>query len=556
MNVLSFIHRHKYFIILFLIAFVLRVIGIDWDEGMHFHPDERMLIMVADRVNFFTQLNPDFFNYGSLPVYILKGTSQLLSLALQTNIATYDGMLYVGRALSLINDLIVIGLIYNISHFLFNKKYAALAAVFFYVFAFFPIQNTHFFIVDTFLNVFTTTLIYLLLKYLKDQTIKKAALIGIIFAAAITTKVTALLFSPIIVLVVFLATHGKMKHRIIDTAQHGAIILCTTLLFSFIFMPFAFIELTQFLNEISMQLKMNSDPYIFPYTLQYVGTLPYWYYLKNIAIWGLGPFISAFFLLGVYEHGVQFSIANIKKSYAKNHKHVWTFVIFYLFYIVYFVVIGKSAVKFMRYMLLMYPFFSILAGYGAYELFASMSTKMRKVILPLTFGLVILWTLAFVNIYSQRTTRLRASNWIYSYIPTGSTLAVEHWDDRVPVFDIGRYNYQELTLYDRPDDEIKWQVLNQKLASSDYIVIASNRLYVPLQKLNDCEKYTSCYPITAQYYKDLFEGKRGFTKVAEFSSYPNLPLGPWTFEIIDDAADESFTVYDHPKIMIFKKVNE
>ncbi|HRN71473.1 MAG TPA: hypothetical protein PLS49_09955, partial [Candidatus Woesebacteria bacterium] len=96
----------------------------------------------------------------------------------------------------------------------------------------------------------------------------------------------------------------------------------------------------------------------------------------------------------------------------------------------------------------------------------------------------------------------------------------------------------------------------EKLQRTDYIIIASNRLYTPLQRLKDCKGNTDrCYPKTAEYYQKLFNEKLGFTKVAEFTSYPRIPLGPWTFEIIDDTADESFTVYDHPKIMIFRKIN-
>ena len=44
----------------------------------------------------------------------------------------------------------------------------------------------------------------------------------------------------------------------------------------------------------------------------------------------------------------------------------------------------------------------------------------------------------------------------------------------------------------------------------------------------------------------------GFEKVAEFTTYPRL--GPFVFN--DDASDESFTVYDHPKPIVFQKVRE
>ncbi len=82
----------------------------------------------------------------------------------------------------------------------------------------------------------------------------------------------------------------------------------------------------------------------------------------------------------------------------------------------------------------------------------------------------------------------------------------------------------------------------------------------------DCKKYRFCYPLTAEYYKRLFDNQNvemtrrdtstsnRFKKVAEFTAYPELKIGDWKFQIKDDKADESFTVYDHPKIMIFKKL--
>ena len=45
------------------------------------------------------------------------------------------------------------------------------------------------------------------------------------------------------------------------------------------------------------------------------------------------------------------------------------------------------------------------------------------------------------------------------------------------------------------------------------------------------------------------EGDLGFDLVATFESYPNL--GPLSFP--DQSAQESFTVYDHPKVLLFVK---
>jgi hypothetical protein len=89
-----------------------------------------------------------------------------------------------------------------------------------------------------------------------------------------------------------------------------------------------------------------------------------------------------------------------------------------------------------------------------------------------------------------------------------------------------------------------------KIAS---IIIASGRLYIPLQKLTDCKHLpvNRCYPLTAKYYKNLFSGKLGFKKIQEFKSEPTIPF--INIGINDLSADENFTVFDHPTIMIFKK---
>src|SRR5262249_54345316 len=83
------------------------------------------------------------------------------------------------------------------------------------------------------------------------------------------------------------------------------------------------------------------------------------------------------------------------------------------------------------------------------------------------------------------------------------------------------------------------------LDSADYIVLSSNRLYLSIPRL------PRRYPLTTKYYEWLFDGKLGFDLDQTFASYPSL-LG---ITINDDSSDEAFTVYDHPKVLIFKKTD-
>lgn len=564
--------RLSLFLIL-LLGFILRLYGINWDSGFHLHPDERMILMVTDRIHFFDKLNPHFFNYGSLPIYLLKGASRLLDFLFNAQLANYKGMLYVGRTFSIIFDVLTTLLIYKIVLILpiVNGRYRwvmALFSSFFYAIAFFPIQNSHFFTVDILFTFLTTALIYILTILVRSHQngnppIKYILIIAFVFAALFATKFTAIVFLPIILLILVI----KNKFSPLSIL-HSLFFILYFLFFSFIFMPYAFLDFSQFARDISLQLTMNRNAYIFPYTLQYVNTMSYWYYLKNIFLWGLGPFISILSLVGIVKFVLllrekftfihQYQKSKIKyQIYKSNSKYLIfnfnMYLLFFIFYFFYFLVIGASAVKFMRYMLPIYPFFAIMAGFGLSNIFVRSDKIIGYVIKLSLSSFVIVWTLMFINIYSQPNTRITASDWILKNIPAGSTLAVEYWDDYLPTYDGGRYRFNELHLYDLPDDSQKWDRLDKQLQKSDYIIIASNRLYTPLQKLSDCAKYKVCYPKTAEYYQKLFNNKLSFKKIAEFSVYPQLSIGNYQLTINDQSADESFTVFDHPKVMIFRK---
>ena len=113
---------------------------------------------------------------------------------------------------------------------------------------------------------------------------------------------------------------------------------------------------------------------------------------------------------------------------------------------------------------------------------------------------------------------------------------------------------------DNTDKLARFQsILNQ----TDYIFIPTNHQYGQITRIPER------YPLTTHYYRELigcpeekdiiwcyrvaepgmFEGRLGFDLVKTFTSHPTL--GP--IVINDQAAEEAFTFYDHPKVLIFKK---
>jgi hypothetical protein len=168
-----------------------------------------------------------------------------------------------------------------------------------------------------------------------------------------------------------------------------------------------------------------------------------------------------------------------------------------------------------------------------------------NLLIGVTVFTTIIWALAFFSIYTRTQTRIAASEWVYYNIPNGARILNEQWDDGLPIpigqFSPIQYQITSLAMYDT-DSLSKINYLSYNLSNSDYIIFNSKRLYGTLIHLTDK------YPITSKYYKLLFEGKLGYKKVAEFTSYPSI-LG---FKINDDASEETFQVYEHPKVIIFK----
>ena len=197
---------------------------------------------------------------------------------------------------------------------------------------------------------------------------------------------------------------------------------------------------------------------------------------------------------------------------------------------------------------------------------------------PLSLALLasLLYSLAFVSSYSREHPWLQISNWIYQNVPAQSTIVTEQWDDLLPLparvngelRTPSDYNIQQLPMYD-PDNAAKLQNIAETLAKSDYVLLASQRLYATIPRL------PARYPASARYYRLLFGGQLGFELVAfarndvaisgvsiaeDTLSDPRLPIP--SFLAVNTPvgtvwnwgrADESFTVYDHPMPLLFKK---
>ncbi len=640
----------RWLVLILVGAFVLRTWNVNWDSGYHFHPDERWIVMVTEKIEWVnpitnwkvfksvnSPMNPKFFAYGSLPIYLLRLVgSEVAKFLGDPEWGRYGKINLVGRVVSALFDTGTVLLVFLIARKLFNREKGkqqdsvmkkedalALGAAGLYCVAVFPIQLSHFYAVDTLLTFFMTLTIYLLLLLMRKRgrIWMWAVGVGVAAGMAMSTKVSGVLLAiPIGTAVVIgnqpALTRVRRGRQSVISKQKlgkwlnvfkwlwprfkwGLLIALVAGITFVIFEPYAVIDNPTFWKNMQEQGRMTRDAWTFPYTLQYVGTKPYLYFVEQYVKYGVGWGLGLASLLGVVagcwmlvkgwklwipmhaEMSHHFSNdrddkADLKSLSALSSIRTGPLLVILAFVMGYFGVIGRSAVKFMRYMLPLYPVLCVLAVVGisviSYKLpvltwrgksVVGKDLKSRNVFLVICLLVLLLtggWTMAFMSqVYGQENTRIQASKWMATQLKTQDSklkiIGIEHWDDALPVppwtmgFQRAMIGQKEptwqveLPLYE-PDSESKWRLMAGKLEQVDAIVLASNRLSAPLMRIGG-EKYG----ITKRYYELLFGGGLGFDQVADFHVMPGID----GWRVDDQLADESFTVYDHPQVRIFRK---
>ncbi|MEK7571171.1 MAG: glycosyltransferase family 39 protein [Patescibacteria group bacterium] len=538
-------------IAIIIIACFFRFYNLNWDQGYHLHPDERFLTMVGNSMqipNSFTHyldastspMNPvnigyPFYVYGTSPLVLNK----LIAVGLGTD--TYGDFTIQGRFLSGFFDILTLVFLIKLLALLCKKRHLPTAIVplgaFFYAVSVLPIQLSHYFAVDTFLSFFVLTSFYTLLKYCYEGKVRFLVLSGLLIGFAVAAKVSAVYILPLHALIL-LWSRGMLHQKFFSKQFLGRMALFGVCFYVALHLagPYYFAEGAlinpmpnpTFLANIATLKSYESIT--FPPSVQWYSTTPIIFPLYNLAFFGVG--VGYFILLVA---GIFFLV--------KKYRYP-ELIILLIWAGLFFLYQSTQLVKTMRYFIFLYPFFAFFATVG----FVSIFGKTKVWIQGIVIALVLIWPLSFMSIYVQPMTRVAATNWIGDNIPQGSLMLSELWDDGLPLpLPNKYYPGEQLPVFDLDTPE-KWQRMDGLLERGDYLVLSSNRGWGSIPKVPDH------YPQMSVFYADLFAGKLPYKKIQEFTSYPSLTyLGiPLTFP--DGSADEAFSVYDHPQVMIFQHV--
>ena len=543
--------------VVLLLGAGLRSYNLDWDDGHHLHPDERFLAIVGDRISFPTTvrgyfdtssspLNPynrgfDGFAYGTAPLFATRAVAEALGMA------GYDRIHLVGRALSATADLGTIVVAFLLARLLYGTAVGLLAAALLAT-TVLHIQLSHFFAVDTFLALATTLALYAAYRAWLFGGTGNFALLGLALGLGLATKLSAALLAPIVGLLVLVPAPGTPIS--FGRRAGGAVLAALVALLAYrVGDPYSFTPTAllgfgpneQRFGDLNRWVQISSGRVDVPYMIQWVGTPNPWFALRGLVQWGFGLPLGLAALAGLGYAGLE-----MRRWRARGiHLLVVAWCLINLLYF------GFQFAKFLRYLLPVYPALAIVAAYGLMRAAAGLSRRLPRLgavgtALPVAvLGATALYALAFSSIYTRPNTRVAASEWIYENVQPGSRIAVEHWDDPLPLRLPGQNRelpQVTLELYadESPDKAAR---LAEAVQRADYLVLSSDRLSGSIPRL------PRRFPIAIEYYRLLFEGELGFDLVARFESRPSL--GGVTID--DSAAQEDFSVYDHPTVLVYRK---
>lgn len=541
-----------------------RFINLGWGLPYPMHPDERNMANAIQGLNCVISnlkecFNPHFFAYGQFPLYLgylitffIKLFKGNIKLPISFDEAAL-GIRTISALASIINAIIIAKTIKIITKK--ENQFLSFVSYLFIIFSPYAIQFAHFGTTESLLMMMYSAIIYYSLLFVDKEittssfVMKSALLIGI----SLATKVSAAIFliTPFLVLLFIKDQKYKSQvsnckislvfflYKMVDKIVDLSIFIFLIFITFFVFSPHNFINFKEFVGSMNYESEVALGRSLVFYTRQFFDTTPIYFQLEKIFPYVFGWPAYVMGLIGI-----------ISLNWKNRKINLLRFA-----FLVYFIPSAMIYAKWSRFMAPIFPIITVFA------ILFLMKIRVINIIKIVIIIISILPGIAYLSIYQNQDVRFQASDWIYRNIPNNSYLLYETanvvdipiTDQRSRTKDLKEnekfYQTVSFNFYDLDENPSLQTELKDHINKADYIFIPSRRIFSnhPKQK----------YPILNKYYEDLFSGKLGLEKVAEFDSFPKicLPFTKKCFELPDENAEETWTVFDHPVIRIYKKIS-
>ncbi len=509
----------------------------------HFHPDETTLVQAA--LGPIDPFAPELTSYGTLPVYLLRGFLELNRIVLGRDFKSQespDDVRYVyltARTLAVLVSCLTLYLVWLAGVRWFGEL-TGLLAVFIVAVAPLAIQLAHFYTVDGLFALLVLAAVHALLNALEKDDRRWFIWSGFLIGLSGAVRLIGLSVG-LVLLAGHLVRQRHLKAVLAPRIWMAglAAVLALLALQPFLVTDWDLIFRAHSSDDLGYSMIVARGERLVPWSLVDVHTVPYLHYWTHLWPLGVGWPLTLLFLLGI-SRGL----------WKRNHRNglilLWAGIYFFL--------IGGLHTKHIRYLLPLLPFLALLAAdFCVWFVRSPRFVRVRMLavgICAAVFAYSALYGVAFASLYTREDSRVQTARWINDHVPANSSIGVERgaFSMRGMIdpakFQIGAF--QTLMLFQfrgfaTCKGELYW--LKRQLDALDYIVITDVNRYQHFTAVPEL------IPGGAALYEALVEGDLGFDLVRRFKNYPSIG----GLEFRDDGSEPSFTGFDHPAVMVFRK---
>jgi hypothetical protein len=562
---------------LVLVLIYSRFVNLGWGLPYPMHPDERNMVIAIQNLScqapqaltrksladFMHQcFEPNFYAYGQFPLYLgyliiflKKIIFKEINLLNFSNFSiSFNEAILALRFISATISVITAFVILKIYFLLSSKKKSNRFFLPFLIITFSPyaIQFAHFGTTESLLIFFYSLILYLCLLYFLKKIEKKSfiSLISLTSGLAVATKISSIVFLalPTATIFIYSAYHQDRKILIKKIFIDLFFYYVLTFAFSIIFSPHNFINYQQLLSSMNYESAVALGKIDVFYTRQFFLIRKLIFPLIKIFPYALGVSTTIIFLLAFF-------------FIAKKDIKINLIRLAYLFYFIPNLIIYTQWTRFYA------PIFPIMLLFSLFFL----DRVKNNILYYLIAFTMIIPGVAFLNIYHHQDIRIEASQWIFKNAPdqsfflseTANVVDVPFLTDQTynKNFSYVSFNFYDLDINQNLEDQLK-----QSLDKADYIIVPSRRILFNLTCIanpndfayqnNRCKVLSERYPKVSEYYKDVVFNKNRYRLIKTFYRYPSIILFDIPIlEIPDEQAEETFSVFDHPVIRVYQRIN-
>src|SRR3989344_5597684 len=378
------------------ISIILRIYNLNWGAPYYFNPDERNIASAIAQLHFPDRLNPEFFAYGSLPIYIIYFTGFIFS---KDGYITFEQSIIISRIYSAIFSLALLPLIYLLGKKIRDETTGFIAVLLCAVSVGF-IQFAHFGTFEMWLTFFSTLLLYLLLKFLDQGKIRYFLLASFVVGILTAVKVPSIVLLPLPFIVYLFKNKKKVEiKRTVPILLIGVLILYITYILT---NPFFLITPDAFKNSINYESSVALGTLPVFYTGEFYNTTPVFYQFLHIYPFLLNPSLTIFFIPAFIY--VLFLAYKTKRP---------SYLLLVTCYVLLFLSSAFFFVKWIRYMVPTLPFIYLFLAIMMSDVLDKTKNTTRHIIRAALIFIVLISSIFgisyFITAFGSSDTRIRAS---------------------------------------------------------------------------------------------------------------------------------------------------